>query len=199
MSTSLRTTALAAAAALALIGGSACASVVWTLDDVSSGGKTEGLSYTLTGDAVDATHWSYSLFIEGINVAGVDDRGGRSTLQDLAFSLPGGYVSADLGGLAAIAGGLAAAGCNGSGAFFCFNNVAESVSGSTLSLAFTVNAASLGNYVPHMKVQWLGSANHYDAVSTDMVPQRSVPEPATSALLLAGLGAAMLFRRREPA
>ena len=64
-----------------------------------------------------------------------------------------------------------------------------------MNLAFTITAPSLEDYVPHMKVQWLGSANHYDLVSMDMVQQ--VPEPGTVALLLAGLGAAALSSRRR--
>src|SRR6187551_882989 len=57
------------AAALALAGAQAGAVTVWTLDNASSGGSTEGLTYTLTGDLATG---SFNLSISGINVAGVD-------------------------------------------------------------------------------------------------------------------------------
>ncbi len=55
-----------------------------------------------------------------------------------------------------------------------------------MSLDFTVTASSFAGYVPHLKVDWNGSANNYNLVSPDMVA--AVPEPETYALMLAGLG-----------
>ena len=180
------------AAALALAGAQAGAVTVWTLDGTSSGGATEGLTYTLTGDLATG---SFNLTIEGINVAGVDTRGGRTFLEDLSFNPPTGYTGASLGGLAAIDGGLNSSGCNGTGNFFCFDGVHEAVNGSTMSLDFTITASSFEGYVPHLKVDWNGSENNYNLVSTNMVA--AVPEPETYAMFLAGLGAMGFVARRR--
>ena len=190
MQHSLKKTILAAA--LALAGAQAGAVTVWTLDNTSSGGATEGLTYTLTGDLATG---SFNLTIEGINVAGVDTRGGRTFLEDLSFNPPTGYTGASLGGLAAIDGGLNSSGCNGTGNFFCFDGVHEAVNGSTMSLDFTITASSFEGYVPHLKVDWNGSENNYNLVSTNMVA--AVPEPETYAMFLAGLGAMGFVARRR--
>ena len=190
MQHSLKKTILAAA--LALAGAQAGAVTVWTLDNTSSGGATEGLTYTLTGDLATG---SFNLSIEGINVAGVDTRGGRTFLEDLSFNPPTGYTGASLGGLAAIDGGLNSSGCNGTGNFFCFDGVHEAVNGSTMSLDFTITASSFEGYVPHLKVDWNGSENNYNLVSTNMVA--AVPEPETYAMFLAGLGAMGFVARRR--
>jgi hypothetical protein len=178
------------AAALALAGAQAGAVTVWTLDGTS--GATEGLTYTLTGDLATG---SFNLAIEGINVAGVDTVGGRTFLEDLSFNPPTGYTGASLGGIAAIDGGLNAGGCNGTGNFFCFDGVHQAVNGSTMSLDFTITASSFEGYVPHLKVDWNGSANNYNLVSTDMVA--AVPEPETYAMFIAGLGAMGFVARRR--
>ena len=188
MQHSLKKTILAAA--LALAGAQAGAVTVWTLDGTS--GATEGLTYTLTGDLATG---SFNLTIEGINVAGVDTRGGRTFLEDLSFNPPTGYTGASLGGLAAIDGGLNSSGCNGTGNFFCFDGVHEAVNGSTMSLDFTITASSFEGYVPHLKVDWDGSKNNYNLVSTNMVA--AVPEPETYAMFLAGLGAMGFVARRR--
>ena len=190
MQHSLKKTILAAA--LALAGAQAGAVTVWTLDGTSSGGATEGLTYTLTGDLATG---SFNLSVEGINVAGVDTRGGRTFLEDLSFNPPTGYTGASLGGLAAIDGGLNSSGCNGTGNFFCFDGVHEAVNGSTMSLDFTITASSFEGYVPHLKVDWNGSENNYNLVSTNMVA--AVPEPETYAMFLAGLGAMGFVARRR--
>lgn len=191
MQHSLKKTILAAA--LALAGAQAGAVTVWTLDNTSSGGTTEGLTYTLTLN--DEATGSFNLYIEGINVAGVDLEGGRTFLEDLSFNPPTGYTGAMLGGIAAIDGGLNASGCNGQGNFFCFDGVHQAVSGSTMSLDFTVTASSFEGYVPHLKVDWDGSKNNYNLVSTSMVA--AVPEPETYAMFLAGLGAMGFVARRR--
>ena len=188
MQHSLKKTILAAA--LALAGAQAGAVTVWTLDGAS--GATEGLTYTLTGDLATG---SFNLSVEGINVAGVDTRGGRTFLEDLSFNPPTGYTGASLGGLAAIDGGLNSSGCNGTGNFFCFDGVHEAVNGSTMSLDFTITASSFEGYVPHLKVDWNGSENNYNLVSTNMVA--AVPEPETYAMFLAGLGAMGFVARRR--
>jgi hypothetical protein len=188
MQHSLKKTILAAA--LALAGAQAGAVTVWTLDGTS--GATEGLTYTLTGDLATG---SFNLAIEGINVAGVDTVGGRTFLEDLSFNPPTGYTGASLGGIAAIDGGLNAGGCNGTGNFFCFDGVHQAVNGSTMSLDFTITASSFEGYVPHLKVDWNGSANNYNLVSTDMVA--AVPEPETYAMFIAGLGAMGFVARRR--
>ena len=77
----------------------------------------------------------------------------------------------------------------------CFDGVHQAVSGSTMSLDFTITASSFEGYVPHLKVDWNGSENNYDLVSANMV---AVPEPETYAMLLAGIGAmGFLARRRQ--
>ena len=191
MQHSLKKTILAAA--LALAGAQAGAVTVWTLDNTSSSGATEGLTYTLTLN--DEATGSFNLFIEGINVAGVDLEGGRTYLEDLSFNPPTGYTGAMLGGIAAVDGGLNASGCNGTGNFFCFDGVHQAVNGSTMSLDFTVTASSFEGYVPHLKVDWNGSENNYNLVSTNMVA--AVPEPETYAMFLAGLGAMGFVARRR--
>jgi hypothetical protein len=184
------------AAALALAGAHAGASTIWTIDNTNSGGATHGLTYTLTGD--EATG-SFNLFIENINVAGVDTEGGRTFLEDLSLSPPSGYVSAQLGAIAAVHGGLNSSGCNGNGNFFCFDGVHQAVSGSTMSLDFTITASSFDGYLPHLKVDWNGSKNNYDLVSKNFVAAPPVPEPETYAMLLAGLGAMGFVARRRQA
>lgn len=191
MQHSLKKTILAAA--LALAGAQAGAVTVWTLDNTSSGGATEGLTYTLTLN--DEAAGSFTLDIAGINVAGVDLEGGRTFLEDLSFSPPTGYTSAMLGSIAATDGGLNANGCNGTGNFFCFDGVHQAVNGSTMSLDFTVNASSFEGYVPHLKVDWDGSKNNYNLISADMVA--AVPEPETYAMFIAGLGAMGFVARRR--
>lgn len=191
-------TRLAAAASMTIALAAPAAAQTWSLDGTSSGGATEGLSYTLSAGAVDADTWAFTLDISGINQAGMDTRGGRTFLEDLSFSAPAGYIGASLAGSTTLAGGLNASGCNGAGASsFCFDGVHKAVAGSTMQLAFTIDSASFANYVPHLKVDWDGSANNYNLVSTDMVA--SVPEPQTYALMLAGLAAVgFVARRRRP-
>jgi len=116
-------------------------------------------------------------------------------VEDLSFNPPTGYTGASLGGLAAIDGGLNSSGCNGTGNFFCFDGVHEAVNGSTMSLDFTITASSFEGYVPHLKVDWNGSENNYNLVSTNMVA--AVPEPETYAMFLAGLGAMGFVARRR--
>jgi len=186
------------AVALGAYAGAASAQQQWSLDNTSSGGTTEGLTYTLTGTEVDADTWSFVLLVQGINVAGVDTRGGRSALNDLSFSEPTGYIGASLSGATTLDGGLSSSGCNGKGASqFCFGNVDASVIGQTMTLKFTIDApsGSFLSYVPHLKADWVGSANNYDLVSANMVTP--VPEPSTYALMLAGLAAVGFMARRR--
>jgi hypothetical protein len=185
------------AAALALAGAHAGASTIWTLDNTNSGGATHGLTYTLTGDESTG---SFNLFISGINVAGVDTEGGRSFLEDLSLSPPTGYSGAHLGAITASAGGMDSGGCNGHGNFFCFDGVHNAVSGSTMSLDFTITATSFVGYDPHLKVDWDGRKRNYDLVSKDFVLSTPpVPEPETYAMMLAGLGAMGFIARRRQA
>jgi len=64
-----------------------------------------------------------------------------------------------------------------------------------MSLDFTITASSFEGYVPHLKVDWNGSENNYNLVSTNMVA--AVPEPETYAMFLAGLGAMGFVARRR--
>lgn len=198
-------THLAAAGSLMLAAlPSAHALTTWTLGPAESS-TTQGLTYTLSGSENSATQWGFSLAISGINVGGTDLELGRTMLNDLSLSKPTSYAGASLAGATTFLGGMGASGCSGNGnSQFCFDEVNTAVSGSTMSLNFTIDAptASFAAYVPHLKVNWLGSKNNYDLVSADMAVVSAVPEPETYALMalgLAAISALRLRRNRQPA
>jgi hypothetical protein len=102
-------------------------------------------------------------------------------------------------------GGLNAAGCDGSGNFFCFANSGYNPGSpipSSLSLMFSVTsdtAGSWANYAtPDFKIDWVGSKKNYDLVSLAIPVNNGVPEPATWAMMLVGFGGiGMAMRRRR--
>lgn len=118
-------------------------------------------------------------------------------------------------------GGLNSTGCNGTGNFFCFDNTtipptpASPLITGPVVLGFEVTllpGGSWTNYSTALKIDWVGSQNNYSLVSADIPvnvdncpdciinPTGSpVPEPATAAILLAGLAAlGIVSRRRKP-
>ena len=193
-----------AIAAVALLLAGVSAQAVTTTWVAGPAGTAKGLTYTLTGTSVDSDTWSFALGITGINVGGVggDQEGGRTALSALAFNQPTGYMTAAMTGATLNAGGLNAKGCHGNSASeFCFSGFNAAVSGSSMTLNFIIDASNADTafaaWVPHIKVDWAGSQNNYDLVSTNMAP---VPEPVSALLTLAGLGvvgAVVAGRRRR--
>lgn len=172
----------------------------------------QGVSYTLLETKAGATTDEFTLDITGINT-GTDTKGGRTGVQSFAFTDPAGLnwlhhpITAP-SGFALESGGLSAGGCNGSGNFFCFYSKPASafpVSGSTLSFTFSVTtatAADLSSWDPDFKIDWVGSANHYDLVSQTLTPTPAKapeidPASATAALTCLAGGLAVLRGRRR--
>jgi hypothetical protein len=168
---------------------------------------TEGITYDLILNSITngGLTGNFTLQISGINVAGTDTRGGRTSINAFAFNDPavGDAVSGSSTGFTFQTGGLNSGGCNGSGNFFCFNNtsaVFPSPLPSSLALNFAVTSNAVGswaNYSGDFKIDWLGSQNNYDLVSKIITARAPVPEPATWAMMLLGFGGiGMAMRRR---
>lgn len=187
-----RALATVGVSAAVLVAPPVSAITVWSLNSTA----TEGLTYVLTGTEASASQWSFVLDISGINSV-VDTRKGRTALEDLAWNKPSGYVTASLPGSTVMNGGLNSGGCNGSGASqFCFDDVLQAVSGSTMQLNFTIDApaASFASWIPHIKVDWNGNVNNYDNVSQNMTV---VPEPQAYSMALGALAVLAMFTRRR--
>lgn len=170
----------------------------------------DGVTYTLTETALSATEEELTLKITGINGAS-DTEGGRSGVQSFAFTQPTSFTSAAFVSATPVqgfhlskGGGLNSSGCNGSGNFYCFYSTITPAStpalaaNSTISFVFDVFAAagSFTNYAPDLKINWVGSKSNYDLVSKS-ITATPAPEPASVALLGAGLLGLRLVNRRR--
>lgn len=168
---------------------------------------------TMTVTPIDATHFTFQ--IQGSNAL-TGDWAGASYLGAFAFS------TATVGATAATAtlidpatgqvtqsipGGLNAGGCDGAGAFFCFNlspNVAVAP-----NLLFNVTATagtfSFAPGGPDLKIDWTTSATddtHVGSLYSAQIPVGTppVPEPATWAMMIVGfglVGAGLRMRRKQ--
>jgi hypothetical protein len=167
----------------------------------------DGVTYTLFESTLSPTEDQFTLDITGINGPS-DTEGGRFGVNSFALSqpTPGSVAGGSLPGFTFMTGGLNAAGCNGTGNFYCFKaNTAPTApplaANSALSFTFdvTLNSNSAGgfaDYNPDFKVQWLGTNNHYDLVSETLTPT-PVPLPPSLPLLLGAIAALGFIGRRK--
>jgi nicotinamide mononucleotide (NMN) deamidase PncC len=174
----------------------------------------DGLTYTLTAFATaNPDVDNFTLTISGINGPS-DTEGSRDGVFALAFNQPTGYMGvAPPSGFVTESGGLSssgAGGCNGSGNFFCFQNILPIASSalaanSTLTYDFAVAATGIStwgtsNNPGDFKISWVGSNNNYDQVSENLAPAAAPeidPASATAALTFLAGGLAMLGGRRR--
>lgn len=186
---------------------------------VGPGGSAQGITYefTIVGGALNSTSATFNIHITGINAV-TDLEGGRSGINDFAFSTPG--LPAIASGSSAFGtftdGGLNSTGCNGSGGFFCFNgalppNAPALPANSTIDIQFAINLTT-GNFLawtPSFKIDWVGSLNNYDLVSQDLVGSLTptpfnnpIPLPGAVWMLFGGLawiiGLCSVGGRRRP-
>ena len=174
-----------------------------------------GVTYDLTQNSISADGLTsyFTLVISGENTAS-DTEGGRTGINAIAFNqpAPGTVVTGtmtDPTGYTFVLGGLNSGGCDGSGNFFCFDNLAIPPTPSTLlsgdlTFMFNVTADTAGVWLnydnPDFKIDWVGTKNNYDLVSLPIPvnpPPPGVPEPATWAMMLIGFGAVGYSMRRR--
>ena len=133
---------------------------------------SQGVTYDLqVTSGLNTSTANFNLRISGINGT-ADTEKGRYGVDDFAFSLPGNFSSAIAAGFLTQSGGLNASGCNGAGAFFCFNGTTPLgpalVADSVINIPFSITLSS-GNFLgwdAHIKIDWEGSKRgNYDNVS----------------------------------
>lgn len=180
----------------------------------------DGVTYDLDliGGSLASQNVTLRLTITGINGA-ADTEGGRSAINDIAFSTAGLPNGVTLTGTSAFgtfqSGGLDANGCNGNGGFFCFNGPATNTSpplaaNSSQIITFSLMLASgtFADWDPSFKIDWLGSQNNYDLVSKDIdinnlvnppppPPPPEVPLPGAVYLFGTGLAGLWALQRRR--
>jgi len=167
----------------------------------------DGVTYSLTEQAVNSTTSKFTLTITGINGT-ADTEKGRFGVQSFAFTLPSNFSSAAApSGFTTLSGGLNSGGCSGSGGFFCFaaNTTPSGLLGanSTLTYTFdiTLSSGSFSGYDPDFKINWDGTNNNYDLVSKGLAPTvATTPLPASWTMMLSGFILALgftLYQRRK--
>jgi hypothetical protein len=175
---------------------------------------SQGVTYDLqVTSGLNTSTANFNLRISGINGT-ADTEQGRYGVDDFAFSLPNNFFSATAVGFLTQSGGLNANGCNGSGAFFCFNGTAPSgpalAADSVINIPFSITLSS-GNFLSwdaHLKIDWEGSRrnNNYNNVSQSVggisrIEAAPVPGPIVGAglpgLAFAGAGFIAWLRRRR--
>jgi hypothetical protein len=164
----------------------------FTITTVSS---TE-FTFDITGVNALSGDWATATDLAAFAFANIGGTAGGISAQRITLGSPptniGSPTAATPGGLGA--GG--AGGCNNSGnSFFCFDiDPGIAVSGQS-ELKFDITATSGAfNYLvnPHLKIDWSGSADSDDPIgnlySQDIGGAHGVPEPATWAMMLVGVG-----------
>jgi len=179
----------------------------------------DGISYDLTATSTaDPLTEMFTFTISGQNSASDTEGGGRTGINAIAFSWPTtgtvstGVMTAPPSGFAFVSGGLNANGCDASGNFYCFDNLAIPPTPGTLlpttpivfEFSVTLSSGDWSGYFdanttnddtdPHMKIDWVGTKNNYDLVSLGIDvggdsgrPPSAIPEPATPLMLGLGL------------
>ena len=139
---------------------------------------TDGISYTLTAGlptlGADSKYPNDYVDDFTLNITNINDPaysyGGKSGVQSFAFgelgSSPYFLDSTPPNGFTEKTGGLSSSGCNGAGAFFCFEaNTTPSTTpalgnDSSLGFGFSLtgySVADFANWNPGFKINWIGS------------------------------------------
>jgi hypothetical protein len=199
----------------------------------------DGISYTLESTAITANTHRFALVISGENTGFDTEGGGRTGINAIAFNnvsmgqpITGSMVVTLFNNVvnnaptfAFATGGLNATGCNGTGNFFCFDNLAIPPLPTTLLagpivLVFdaTLSSGTWAGFHPDFKIEWVGTKSNiqadgtlqsgYDLVSLAIdvgtvcpdcspTPFVTTPEPASLAIVGMGLLGLAAFRRRR--